>query len=116
MEFDMQVVGVLAFGLVAIVVMVWLFVRNPSTNIQSVQEQVAFSMETAKTLVMAAEQLYETGRLPADERFDWVKEQLEVSFGVDSEQAVALIEAAVYWMRHFVDKSNQPLNAQGLPR
>jgi F0F1-type ATP synthase membrane subunit b/b' len=70
---DMQTMMAIAFGVVAVLVLAWLIVRKPPTTIDEAQAQIAQAAEMAKTLVMAAEQLYRTGKLPADGRFAFVR-------------------------------------------
>ena len=106
------------FGVLVVVMLAWLIVRKPPSSADEAQLMLAQAAEMARTLVMAAEQLHQTGRLPADGRFAWVKAQLEQSFNVDAEQAVALIEAGVYWAKQIAarrDTTHQPVGAQGLP-
>ncbi|HXF60307.1 MAG TPA: hypothetical protein VNK95_01740 [Caldilineaceae bacterium] len=54
----------------------------------------------ARELVAAAEQLYLTGKLPRDERFDYAVDRLGELFpNIEPNQLVALVEAAVYFLR-----------------
>jgi len=50
----------------------------------------------ARELVLAAEQLYETGRLPKDDRFEWALTRLaELHPAIDRDTLTWAIEAAV---------------------
>lgn len=52
----------------------------------------------AREIVAAAEQLYNTGNLTADERYDYVADLLSDLFpSLDSQAMRAAIEAAVHW-------------------
>jgi hypothetical protein len=52
----------------------------------------------AREIVAAAEQLYQTGNLTADERYDYVADLLSDLFpSLDSQAMRAAIEAAVHW-------------------
>ena len=119
MEPDSGVLAVVAFGVVAVLVLAWLIVRNPPHSADQAQALLLEASETARVMVMAAEQLWRTGRLPADKRFDWVANQLRDQYNLDPQQVAALIEAGVYWVKHLAaaqaSPSRQPLGAQGLP-
>lgn len=125
MELDSGVLAVVAFGVVAVVVLAWLIVRNPPRSVDQVQPMIIEASETARVMVMAAEQLWRTGKLPADQRFDWVARQLRQQYDLEPAQVAALIEAGVYWAKHLMAAPTvattagtgtaQPLEAQGLP-
>lgn len=122
MELDSGVLAAVAFGVVAVLVLAWLIVRNPPRSADQAQALLLDASETARVMVMAAEQLWRTGRLPADERFNWVANQLRQQYNLEPAQVAALIEAGVYWAKHLMAASTpastgtaQPLEAQGLP-
>jgi ADP-ribosylglycohydrolase len=88
-------VSIVIVGLIA----VWM--RKPPTTGADALAQVQEATEITRQLVAAAEQLWTTGRLPRDERFDWVTTKLAARYpDMDSEQAAATIEAAVYWLKN----------------
>ena len=89
-----------AFGLVVIgLVVLWL--RKPPATAQEAFAQVQEATEVTRQLVAAAEQLWTTGRLPRDERFNWVVKNLATQYpDMNSEQAAVTIEAAVYWLKN----------------
>ncbi len=94
-----QFVPWIAFGLV-VLGMVALWLRKPPATAAEALAQVQEATEITRQLVAAAEQLWTTGRLPRDERFDWVATQLASRYpDMDSDQAAATIEAAVYWLK-----------------
>ncbi len=133
MELDSGVLAVVAFGVVAVVVLAWLIVRNPPRSVDQVQPMILEASETARLMVMAAQQLWQTGRLPSDQRFDWVADRLRAQYDLEPAQVGALIEAGVYWVKHLTPTTAtaatttaapgtgsgagtaQPLEAQGLP-
>lgn len=89
----------IAVGLV-VAGMIGLWLRKPPATAAEALAQVQEATEITRQLVAAAEQLWTTGRLPRDERFDWVATQLASRYPeMDSEQAAATIEAAVYWLK-----------------
>lgn len=90
----------LAGVLVGVAVFTWIVARRTPKN---ATEAIGAALEAsiiARELVMAAEQLWIKGDLPADERFTWVRDQLRVKFpNLPEEDIVAAIEAAVYWLK-----------------
>lgn len=85
----------------ALLVLVW--VRGKPADAASAVKDIQSASETAKTLVMAAEQLWNTGKLPKDERLDFVLEQLQEQHPwLNAEQARTSAEAAVFWLKHLV--------------
>jgi hypothetical protein len=92
-------VSIVIVGLIA----VWM--RKPPTTGADALAQVQEATEITRQLVAAAEQLWTTGRLPRDDRFDWVTTKLAARYpDMDSEQAAATIEAAVYWLKNGLPK------------
>lgn len=120
MELDSGVWAAVAFGVVAVLVLAWLIVRNPPRSADQAQALLLDASETARVMVMAAEQLWRTGKLPADQRFDWVANHLRQQYNLEPAQITALIEAGVYWAKHLASANAsapaQPPGAQGLPR
>jgi hypothetical protein len=56
--------------------------------------------QAARDAVSAAEQLWTTGQIAADERFDWAYAQLNPLFpGLTKEALAMTIEAAVFWLK-----------------
>lgn len=81
-----------------LLVVVWLRTRPASVGeaIASLQEVSA----VAETAVAAAEQLWRTGKLPADKRFDYAMSLLEAEFpALQGEHLKAALEAAVFWLK-----------------
>lgn len=67
-------------------------VADVAGGLTELQDAVA----EARELVLAAEQLYQTGRLPKDKRFAWVYNRLKATLPELSEDALSTaIEAAV---------------------
>lgn len=87
---------VLAVTLVTLAV-VWLRTGQP-TSAADALNRLEDAKQMAMTLVMAAEQLYNSGTLPADERLDYVIERLAPYVGdwLTPQQVRALVESAVY--------------------
>lgn len=87
---------VLAVTLVTLAV-VWLRTGQPASAADALN-RLEDAKQMAMTLVMAAEQLYNSGTLPADERLDYVIERLAPYVGdwLTPQQVRALVESAVY--------------------
>lgn len=119
---DVGIYGVMAAAVLTMGLLVWQMynlrrdVANVSRPIilQDKLESVVDGAEavlTASTIasqyVAAAEQLWLTGKLPRESRFDWVYERLTAACpGVDRGQLIALIEGAVYWLKLYADEPN----------
>jgi len=87
-------VGLVVAGIIAL----WL--RKPPTTAAEALAEVQEATEVTRQFVAAAEQLWQTGRLARDERFEYVVERLAERYpGMDVNQAAATIEAAVYWLK-----------------
>lgn len=95
-----QFVPWIAVGLV-VAGMIALWLRKPPTSAAEALAEVQEATEVTRQLVAAAEQLWKTGRLARDERFDYVVARLAERYpGMDTNQAAATIEAAVYWLKN----------------
>lgn len=94
-----EILGIASVGLTAVLlIVVWLRTRpqNVSEAITSLQEVSA----VAQTAVAAAEQLWTTGKLPRDARFDYALSLLEAEFpALQREHLIAALEAAVFWLK-----------------
>lgn len=85
---------------VAVVGVVLLWLRKPPATAADALAEVQEMVEFARQTVMAAEQLWQSGRLPRDGRFDWATAQLMARFpNLDQAQLTATIEAAVFWLK-----------------
>lgn len=74
------------------------------TSLLEAMEEGLTDIETAagaaREYVLAAEQLWETGRLDKDNRLIWVLERLQGAFpSIADETLIDSIEAAVAWMK-----------------
>jgi hypothetical protein len=86
---------------VILLAIVW--VRGKPATVASAAGDIQSAAETAKTLVMAAEQLWLTGSLPKDARLDFVLEQLQEQYPwLSADQARTSAEAGVYWLKHLI--------------
>lgn len=96
MEFDSGTILVVALALVAAV----LFVARSGGRVADKLTDFQRAVGEARELVLAAEQLWQTGRLEKDDRFNWTMGRLTESFpNLDEETLVGSIEAAVGWMK-----------------
>ena len=89
-----------------LLVVVWLRTRPGSVGeaIASLQEV----SQVAETAVAAAEQLWRTGKLPSDKRFDYAMSLLEAEFpALQSEHLRAALEAAVFWLKAGIERQQQ---------
>ncbi len=94
-----QFVPWIAVGLV-VAGMIALWVRKPPTTAAEALAEVQEATEVTRQFVAAAEQLWQTGRLARDSRFDYVVARLAERYpGMDTNQAAATIEAAVFWLK-----------------
>ena len=88
------VVAIVIIGVAAL----WL--RKPPTTAAEALAEVQEATEVTRQFVAAAEQLWQTGRLARDSRFDYVVARLAERYpGMDTNQAAATIEAAVFWLK-----------------
>jgi hypothetical protein len=102
-----------ALGLVAAMVGVWWVRRQAGVEepLAAGADGVWEAMILARALVMAAEQLWLTGDLYKDERFDYVWAQMKARYpALDEKTLQATIEAAVFWMKVLVRKQADPLD------
>lgn len=72
----------------------------------------------ARDIVAAAEQLYRSGKLPRESRYDWAANELKrVAPGLAQEQVIAAVEAGVYWLKQAGSQAGVTLPAApGLPQ
>jgi len=100
-QMDLGTFWYMLTGLVFLAAMVWLIRQDgPGRSAEKAVAQMTEASTVAFNLVSAAEQLWTTGRLPKDERLDWVTAQLETLFPrLDDAQLRATVEAAVYWLK-----------------
>jgi hypothetical protein len=93
-----------AVGIVALIVALIVAVRQGTNiSVEAVTETLS-DIETAagaaREWVLAAEQLWKTGVLTKDERYEYVLRKLqEIYPGIDDDTLQGSIEAAVRWMK-----------------
>lgn len=107
-----EILGLVSVGLTGVLlVVVWLRTRP-----QSVAEATASLQEVAQVAQMAvaaAEQLWRTGKLPRDERFDYALALLEKEFpALQKEHLTAALEAAVFWLKAWLAMQAQQTPAE----
>jgi hypothetical protein len=96
-EMDFLVIGTIVL---ALAVATWKFWRDKPDSVREVAANIIDAAEMADVLVSAAEQLWTSGRLPKDERFNYVMGQLRDEFPtMDVDQLEATVESAVYWLK-----------------
>lgn len=110
--------GLIATVSIAVMVMIvcltFLFRSGsgPSVDVGGVFDRIgtlAKAAQTARTLVLAAEQLYKTGQMQEGDRFDYVFQRLEEYFpGLDADALTSTIEAAVHWLKIVRGEEAQP--------
>lgn len=62
------------------------------------------AVTVAQQLVGAAEQLWLTGKLPKESRYNWVYDKMAETFPeLNAGQLIALIEGAVFWLKVATD-------------
>lgn len=96
-----EVVMLISMLTVAIgfVYMVWRTSGRPADILEGI-EDIETAIVVAQEMVLAAEQLWETGQIPKNERFDYVLEKMEMIFpNLDIDTLEPLIEAAVKWAK-----------------
>jgi hypothetical protein len=96
-----QVDGVVIATIILVMALAaWKFWLDKPSNPQDVVQTIVEAAELADVLVSAAEQLWRDGRLPADKRFEYVMNQLQVHFpAINTDHLEATIESAVYWLK-----------------
>lgn len=99
----MQITGeIMAYvtAAVAALILAVVWLRRKPSGAEQAHSDAVDAAGLAHTVVMAAEQLWRTGRLPADERFAYAMSVLAAQFpSLDTDVLRATIEAGVYWMR-----------------
>ena len=105
---DYGTLTAIAFGVVTVVLLAWMIFQRRPGSVDEAQEALVQAADLARVAVAAAEQLYKTGRLPDnDAKLDYALGLLEAQFpALESEQLVATVEAAVYWLRRVAPKSD----------
>jgi len=94
-----EALGYITAG-VSVIILALLWLRTRPIGIEQAHNDLLLAAELARTAVAAAEQLWRSGRMPADDRFDYAMSVLQSQLpGVDVAQLQASIEAAVYWLR-----------------
>ena len=94
-------------AVIAIVVAIFTLVRQgQSIGIEGVADvagqltELQDAVAEARELVLAAEQLYQTGRIPKDKRFNWVYNRLKTALpGLSEDTLATAVEAAVAWLK-----------------
>jgi hypothetical protein len=95
MELDLS--NILTAVVVGVVALIALWMGKSGDSAASDIERAA---GTAREIVMAAEQLWVTGKLAKSARRDWALAQLKEFFpGMDDETLIKSIEASVQWLR-----------------
>ena len=91
------------FSILAVTgIFLWLLwkARGRPVDIFNGVEDIETAIVFAREMVLAAEQLWETGQIRKDARFDYVMEKLEMVFpNIDADALEALLEAAVKWAK-----------------
>lgn len=88
---------------VSVMILALLWLRTRPIGIEQAHNDLLLAAELARTAVAAAEQLWRSGKIPADDRFVYAMSVLQNQLpGVDVVQLQASIEAAVYWLRMVV--------------
>lgn len=104
LEIDMELnAASILIAVIAICLAIYTLVRQgQSISIEGVADvagqltELQDAVAEARELVLAAEQLYQTGRLPKDRRFTWVYNRLKATLPELSEDTLATsVEAAV---------------------
>ena len=99
-----MLIGTVAVAL-GFLFMLWRSRGSPEDVLAGI-EDVQVAIVVAQEMVLAAEQLWETGQLPKNERFDYVLEKMEMIFPtLDIDTLEALIEAAVKWAKIIAPKA-----------
>jgi len=94
-----EALGYITAG-VSVIILALLWLRTRPIGIEQAHNDLLLAAELARTAVAAAEQLWRSGRMPADDRIDYAMSVLQSQLpGVDVAQLQASIEAAVYWLR-----------------
>ena len=108
LEIDMELnLASILVAVIAFIIAIYTFIRQGQTiSIEGVADvagaltDLQDAVAEARELVLAAEQLYQTGRLPKDKRFTWVYNRLKANLPDLSEDTLATaVEAAVAWLK-----------------
>ena len=98
----MQITGEMMAYIVAAVaalILAFVWLRRRPSGAEQARADAVDAATMSYTIVMAAEQLWRTGKLPADERFAYAMSMLAAQFpSLDTEVLRATIEAGVYWL------------------
>ena len=98
-----MLIGIVAVAL-GFLVMLWRSRGSPEDVLTGI-EDIETAIVVAQEMVLAAEQLWETGELPKNERFDYVLEKMEMIFpSLDIDTLEPLIEAAVKYAKVIAPK------------
>lgn len=108
---------VLAVAVLTGVLVVVFWVRTRPATAEQAAASIRDASAVAQTAVAAAQQLWQTGKLPKDRRFDYALGLLQKEFpNLDPVQLRASVEAGVYWLKLAMPAgTQQPDGAQGLP-
>lgn len=80
--------------------------RGSPEDVLTAFKDIETAIAVAQEMVFAAEQLWETGELPKNERFDYVLEKMEMIFpDLDIDTLEPLIEAAVKYAKIIAPKA-----------
>ena len=94
-----EILGLASMALtVVLLIVVWL--RTRPASVAEASASLLQVAEVAEIAVSAAEQLWRTGKLPKDERFNYAMSLLEAEFpALQSEHLKSALEAAVFWLK-----------------
>lgn len=109
--------GVILGGLAVILVLALMFmhlwrpgiipVPNAPQTVETLDQGFDLAVAAVpviRELVAGAEQLWRTGKLNKDGRFDWVFDQAATLYpGIDEDVLLSLIEGAVYWLKPAIE-------------
>lgn len=105
MEVSQLISYVMFFGSILGVFGVILWLRSRTDDSIDTLAEMEVAIVLARELVVAAEQLWETGQIEKVERFDYVMSKLMMIFpNLDVETLEALLEAAVKWSKIIAPK------------
>jgi hypothetical protein len=103
MQLDNNLLTVIVLAIVAIVMGIMAYRAGQPLSIEGVTGTftgIQDAVGEAREWVLAAEQLYSTGRLTKDQRFAWVLGRLRESFpDLDDDTLAGSIEASVRWAK-----------------
>jgi hypothetical protein len=105
---SIEAMVILLLALAAVVLAGLAFWRSGKTptvaaalgEVSSQLTDIERAAQTAREYVLAAEQLWQTGRLTRDSRFTWVLARLRTAFpGISEEVLTDSIESGVAWLK-----------------